>query len=89
MGMLFSNRYLDAFAKTIVVFGITHILVLSYEAVRGNVEVLNAFYIVSLNLVIPELGKGLLNFVLSYCLVACVFLGLRLYNARAARQRVG
>ena len=34
---LFSNRCADAFVKTLFLFGVFHLGVLSFEAVRGNI----------------------------------------------------
>src|SRR5258706_15616339 len=66
MRTLFSNRYIDAFAKTVLFSGITHLIILTWVALRENVYVLNTFNIVSLNLLIPGLEQGLPNFIISY-----------------------
>lgn len=77
MGRLFANRYLDALAKTMLVFGVMHITVLTYAAVRGRLDALNAFYIVSLDLIIPGVEKGLASFLLSYVMVLAVYVVFR------------
>lgn len=86
MGSIFPNRHLDALAKTILFFGVTHIAVLTYAAIRGNVDALNAFNITGLNLVLPGLSTGLPNFILSQCMVLIVYLGLRLFLYRPAKS---
>ena len=73
MRSLFSNRYLDAFAKSIVVFGILHIIILIILAIRDGLHTLNIFAILGLHLFIPGLGEGLASFILSYCLALGVY----------------
>ena len=70
---LFSNRYADAFVKTLFLFGVFHLGVLSVEAVRGDVYLLNAFRILNLDLIVPGLGQGAFNLVLSYGVVLVVY----------------
>jgi len=55
-------------------FGITHLVILSLLAIQKNVQVLNAFAILDLDAFLPELGRGLTNFILSYCMVILVYL---------------
>lgn len=70
MGSLFPNRYADALAKTVLIFGAIHILILGFTGVSESIYVLNVFRILNLDLIVPGLGQGLSNLVLSYALVA-------------------
>jgi len=69
MGPIFRNRFLDALAKTLIVFGTLHWVILLALALRGNIEALNAFNIVQLTALLPAMGHGLVNFGLSYAAV--------------------
>jgi hypothetical protein len=88
VGVLFSNRYLDASAKTMLFFGVIHLTILAYQAFRGNVEALNVFSIMSLNLIVPGLDKGPINFALSYGMLLGVYVALRLYLNRSSKKTV-
>ena len=65
MRTLFSNRYADAFAKTILFCGTIHLIILSWKSIQGNPYALNVFSIVGLHLLIPGLEQGWTNFLLS------------------------
>jgi hypothetical protein len=69
MGNLFPNRSVDALAKTVLSFASFHLLLLTFEAASGKPDALNVFAILGLDSWAPGLGKGPLNFVLSYALV--------------------
>jgi hypothetical protein len=73
MRTLFSNRYIDAFAKMVMLSGITHLIILACVAIRDDIYVLNTFNIVSLNLLIPGLEQGLPNFIISYGVILVVY----------------
>jgi hypothetical protein len=73
MGTIFSNRYADAFAKTLVIFGTIHIIVLISIAIRGDIDALNAFRILDLHVFVPALRDGLVNLVVSACVVLSVY----------------
>jgi hypothetical protein len=73
MGTLFSNRYADALAKTMLSFAAIHVLFLAFEAIRGNMDRLNVFTILDLDLLVPALGKGALNFAFSYVLALAIY----------------
>ncbi len=69
----FSNKYLDAFAKSIFVFGVFHIIILIILAFRDGQRVLNIFSILGLHSFAPGLGDGLASFILSYCFASAVY----------------
>jgi hypothetical protein len=73
MRNLFSNRFADAAAKTLLCFGIMHLIILIFIALHASVDVLNAFAILNLDLLIPGLGAGAMSFVLSYGVVLAVY----------------
>ena len=73
MSSLFSNRFVDAAAKTLLCFGIMHLIILVFIAGLEKADVLNAFAILNLNLLIPALGDGAVSFVESYCVVIVVY----------------
>jgi hypothetical protein len=73
MKTLFSNRYADAFAKTILFCGLIHLCVFIWLALQGNPYILNIFTVVSLNLLFPALGQGMPNFILSFCLTMTMY----------------
>src|SRR5438132_11075393 len=73
MRNLFSNRYVDALAKTILLFGLLHFSILAVIAGHGNVRALNAFTILNLDLVMPSLGEGVVSFAMSYGVVLLVY----------------
>ena len=82
MSPLFSNRFADALAKTMLFFAGAHLLILAYVGIRKDIDALNAFNIISLNSFLPSLGQGAINFTLSYFLVAAVYLLIYLYLTR-------
>jgi len=86
MGMLFTNRYLDAAAKSIILFGCLHNLVLVYIALRGRPQALNVFSVLSFDALIPALGEGALSFILSYVFALAVYALVFFYLTRPARQ---
>jgi hypothetical protein len=73
MTAILSNRYIDALTKTIFLFGITHLLILTYIAFRESVHVLNVFTILNLDAFLPVLGQGMLSLILSYGVAAGVY----------------
>jgi hypothetical protein len=86
MSKLLSNRFVDALAKTILFFGSVHLIILALAAIRGDLFALNAFNILSLDLFLPGLGEGVVNFILSYCVVVGVYFVAYRYLARPAGQ---
>ena len=86
MRIFLSNRYANALAKTILFFGFIHLVVLAFLAGRESVYVLNAFSILNLDLVIPGLGEGVLNFVISWCVVLAVYCFAYLYLTKPTKQ---
>ena len=82
----FSNRILDAFAKSIFLFGVFHIVVLNILAFREGHQVLNIFTILSLSSFMPGLGKGLVSFILSYCIALAVYFFVYLNWTKDAKQ---
>jgi hypothetical protein len=73
MTALFSNRYVDALVKTLFLFAMIHLLILTFIAFRESIHVLNAFTILNLDTFLPMLGQGMISFVLSYGMVAGVY----------------
>ena len=73
MRTLFSNRYADAGAKTLLIFGIVHLAILVLLVGRSSLYILNAFTILNLDLVMPDLGDGPVSFVASYGVVLIVY----------------
>jgi hypothetical protein len=73
MRNLFTNRFVDAAAKTLLCFGFIHLIILVFIAGRQSVYVLNAFAILNLDLFIPALGNGAASFALSYGVVLVVY----------------
>jgi hypothetical protein len=69
----FSNKYLDAFAKSIFVFGMFHIIVLMILGFRDGEDILNIFAILDLHRFVPSLGEGPVSFILSYCFASAVY----------------
>ena len=80
MNPLFSNRHADAFAKTVMICGTTHVVVFLWLAVRGDPYVMNIFHLIGLHLLIPGVEQGWLSFTISYMLVwgVYIFVYLRL-----------
>jgi len=66
MRILFTNRYIDALAKTFFFIGLFHFTVLTFIAFRAGIHVLNAFTILNVGSAIPSFGNDLLNCILSY-----------------------
>jgi len=79
MRTLFSNRYLDAFAKSIFLFGVIHIIILIMLAVRDGQRVLNIFTILVLHSFVPGLADGSASFILSYCAATAVYCSVSLH----------
>ena len=88
MTTLLSNRYVDALVKTIFLFGMTHLFILTFVAFRENVHVLNAFTILNLDAFLPRLGQGTVSFVLSYGMVAGVY-GLVFFSLTNRNKKQG
>jgi len=88
MKLLFYNPYAGALAKTIIFFGTVHLIVLTSLAIGGDMDALNAFHIVSLDSIIPNLGHGIFNFVLSWCIVLAEYLLMYLILTKPARQNI-
>lgn len=86
MKMLLSNRYANAAAKTIVFFGIIHLIILGFLTYRESIYVLNAFTILNLDSFIPGLGDGMVNFVLSWCVVLAVYCCAYIYLSRSMNE---
>jgi hypothetical protein len=82
MKPIFANRYADALAKTVLCSGVVHLALLAAIAVHGNLEALNAFNIVQLDLWFPSLHYGVFNFVLSYVVVMGIYGFAYLFLAR-------
>ena len=70
---MFSNRYLDALAKSIFVFGLVHIVVQLVAALRGRAAALNVFTILGFDSLMPALGQGVFYFILSYAFTLLVY----------------
>lgn len=73
MKPLFPNRFADAAAKTLLCFGILHLIILTLIAALADVRVLNAFAILNLDRFLPPLNDGAVSFVLSYGVVIAVY----------------
>jgi hypothetical protein len=73
MGSLSPNQYVDALAKTVLSFASFHLLLLAFQAASGKPDALNVFAILGLDSWAPGLGKGPLNFALSYVLVLGIY----------------
>ena len=86
MKPIFSNRYADALAKTVLCSGVIHLALLAAIAINGNVEALNAFNIIQLDLWIPSLHYGAFNFVLSYVVVLAIYGFAYLFLARPVEE---
>ncbi|HLE91928.1 MAG TPA: hypothetical protein VI753_12320 [Anaerolineales bacterium] len=86
MRTLFSNRYLDAFAKSIFLFGMIHIIILIILAFRDGQGVLNIFAILGIHSFVPGLGDGLASFILSYCVALAVYSLVFLYLTNGTRE---
>jgi hypothetical protein len=87
MKPIFSNRFVDALAKTVLCSGVVHLTLLAGLALRGQIDVLNAFNIVQLDLWIPSLHAGSFNFGLSYVVLLALFGFAYLFLARPAERR--
>ncbi len=86
MKPIFSNRYAGALAKTVLCSGVIHLALLAAIAINGNVEALNAFNIIQLDLWIPSLHAGAFNFVLSYVVVLAIYGFAYLFLARPVEE---
>ena len=73
MKQLFSNRYIEAFVKSIAMFGVIHLFILILLAFRGNVQMLNFFSILDISALVPSLGEGIDNFILSECIAFTIY----------------
>lgn len=77
MKLFFKNRYIRKAIKTVLVLVAIHMIALAVFLLKtGKLEVFNVFNIVGLNLLIPELGKGFQNFILSFILLAILYCGV-------------
>ena len=60
---MFKNRYIDAIAKTMLLSASVHMLILFYKTIlTGNIDILNLFKILNLELFFPGIDKGQTNF---------------------------
>ncbi|MEP7357247.1 MAG: hypothetical protein ABI847_08405 [Anaerolineales bacterium] len=86
MKPIFSNRLADALAKTVLCSGVVHLALLAGLALRGQIEVLNAFNIVQLDLWFPSLHSGLFNLGLSYGVLLALYGFAYLFLSRSAQE---
>ena len=68
MKQLFSNRYVEAFIKTMAIYGMVHVVIITILAFRGNMEMLNFFNVLDLQEFVPGLDKGIQSFIISHCI---------------------
>ncbi|MDO8573355.1 MAG: hypothetical protein Q7R77_01255 [Candidatus Daviesbacteria bacterium] len=69
-----NNRFVRTLKLTIVTFASVHLLLLfAYYLISGQIENLNLFNILDLNLFFPKIGTGLGSFILSFLLVILVY----------------
>jgi len=87
MKLLFTSRYVEAFAKSLVVFSIVHQLVVVALAIKGNVGALNVFAMLNFQAIVPGLDRGVQYFVLSYCFAFVVYGFVFLYWTKNRKKR--
>ncbi len=86
MTISFFKRYASALAKTILIFGSIHLVVLAFVAGRESVYVLNVFSILNLDWVIPGLGDGVVNFAISWFVFLAVYCFAFLYLTKPTNK---
>lgn len=74
MKYILKNRYLEAVAKSILVFAALHILAVTIYALGiQDILALNIFHILQFNLLWPEIIEGEANFIISYVFFIIIY----------------
>ena len=75
MRKIINNRLVQTFAYSILTLGAIHSVVLMTAVFKyQDIEFVILFYILDLNLIFPDLGRGSLNFIISYGFFILIFL---------------
>jgi hypothetical protein len=71
---MFKNRYIDAIAKTMLFSAAVHMIILFYKTFQtADINILNLFNILDLELFFPGIDKGGINFLLSSLLFFVIY----------------
>jgi len=71
---MFKNRYIDATAKTMLFCASVHMIILFYKTFQtGDINIINLFNILDLELFFPGIDKGEINFLLSGILLFVIY----------------
>ena len=73
MRKLFTNRYVDALAKTFFFIGVFHFTVLAFISFHTGIHVLNAFSILNMGSIVPSFGNDVINCILSYVPILALY----------------
>ena len=77
------NRFLDAFLKLMFVSAAIHLVVLIYAGLSHlDVAALNYFSIVGLDLLFPDISKGLMSQVFSLLIIALTYISIFLFGTK-------
>lgn len=74
---MFKNKFIDAIAKTMLFSAAVHMIILFYKTIlTGDVNILNLFNILDLELFFPGIEKGEVNFILSGLLFFTIYFSM-------------
>jgi len=69
------NKYLNPLKKFVIFFAVLHLGIAAFLTIlTGNISYFNAFFIISLNELIPNVNEGLLSALLSFIFALSVYL---------------
>ena len=74
---MFNNRFIDAIAKTMLFSAAVHMLILFYKTIHtGDINILNLFNILDLQLFFPGIDKGQTNLFWSGVLFFAIYFSM-------------
>lgn len=74
---MFKNKYIDAIAKTMLFSAAVHMTILFYKTIlTGDMNILNLFNILDLELFFPGIEKGEMNFLFSGVLFFVIYFSM-------------
>jgi hypothetical protein len=72
---MFKNRHIDTIAKTMLFSASIHMLILFYKTIQtGDINIINLFNILDLELFFPGIDKGQVNFIWSVVFFFVIYL---------------
>lgn len=82
------TRIVSAIKKTILFSAVSHLILLTVYAIQTrNIDQLNIFAILDIDLYIPILGKGSTNLFLSFIFIALVYTSVYVFDSKNRQKK--